>query len=178
MVRALGRSGIAAAADASTFNGDPSQPFWRVPGQNIGNGLNLGLKNAADTLQVWGSQLVGDQKDFNEAFNQFATKLKNGDFPLNDATKLRAWMAENAQTLSAQQARWYDAAQGTEWNHGYAVTNGLQSPRNAAAGEGGKSVTKASEPAAPAGGMVPGPTLRSLRSLRLNSLPASLSKSP
>ncbi|TDU62101.1 hypothetical protein EI77_04739 [Prosthecobacter fusiformis] len=149
-LRGTARGLIATATDTTLLEPDAflrmDEPLeFRIP-----------LGNVAEQAGHWGNKagdraerlLSGDaDKDLNEGLAELQRDLETANLPLGDRAALDAWVDNYARRLSAAQASWYEAVQGTEekfthkgkeevmdqaWLQTYSKANGLNAPHNAA----------------------------------------------
>jgi hypothetical protein len=134
MARELVRSVIAAGHDLSVVEPSAGGDFFRMPGQNIGHGLQEWWARGSDSVRVeWSKHLTDGQRGFLDELLKLKVAIDLGELPMNDAKALGAWFEQHASALSQQQAAYYKEVMGDEpWNPAYAITNGLLHPQNAA----------------------------------------------
>jgi hypothetical protein len=127
---------IATATDSSLVDPDNE---WRVPFGNVAEQAGYWGQKAKDTLHGFLPAARAANSKLGSELESLHQDLINGNFPLNDRTKLDEWLAARSKGLTDSQKAWYEAVQGKPdtstdkglSQHIYTHANSLLNPANA-----------------------------------------------
>ncbi|MHB1082980.1 MAG: nucleotidyltransferase family protein [Prosthecobacter sp.] len=127
---------IATATDLSAKDPDGE---WRSPLGNVAEQAGYWGQKAKDTLHGFLPAARAANSKLGSELESLHQDLINGNFPLNDRTKLDEWLAARSKGLTDSQKAWYEAVQGKPdtstdkglSQHIYTHANSLLNPANA-----------------------------------------------